>query len=302
MTFPLSRRSFIGKSAATAAIATTAASLHHRLNAAEERGGLKGRVNHSVCKWCYPKIDLEDFCVAGKEIGLTSVDLMQPSDMKVLKKHGLTCAMVSNPTIEGLGGKKLGGIERAWNRVEHHDKLVEAYTAQIDAVAAVGLVNLICFSGNRDGLADELGIENCAKGLKRIMKHAEAKKVTISMELLNSKVNHPDYQCDKSAWGVELCKAIGSDNFKLLYDIYHMQIMEGDVIATIRASHPYFSHYHTGGVPGRNEIDDSQELNYPAVMQAVVATGFKGFVAQEFIPKREDKIDSLNQGVRICDV
>ena len=302
MTSPISRRSFIGKSTATAAIAATAASLQHRLSAAEERGGLKGRVNHSVCKWCYPKIDLEDFCVAGKEIGLTSVDLMQPSDMKVLKKHGMTCAMVSNPTIDGPDGKQLGGITRAWNRVEHHDKLVEAYTAQIDAVAAVGLDNLICFSGNRDGLADELGIENCAKGLKRIMKHAESKKVTISMELLNSKVNHPDYQCDKSAWGVELCKAIGSDNFKLLYDIYHMQIMEGDVIATIRASHPYFSHYHTGGVPGRNEIDDTQELNYPAIMQAVVATGFKGFVAQEFIPKREDKIASLNQGVRICDV
>lgn len=302
MNAPTSRRRFLGQSASTAAIAATAASLHHRLDAAEAQGGLKGRVNHSVCKWCYPKIELEDFCLASKEIGLTSIDLLQPSDMEVLKKHGLTCAMVSNPTIEGPNGKELGGITRAWNRVEHHDKLVEAYEAQIQAVADAGLKNLICFSGNRDGLDDEVGIENCAKGLKRIMKLAEDKGVLISMELLNSKVNHPDYQCDTSAWGVALCNAVGSENFKLLYDIYHMQIMEGDIIATIRKYHPYFSHYHTGGVPGRNEIDETQELNYPAIMQAVVATGFKGFVAQEFISKREDKLASLTQGVTICDV
>ncbi len=302
MNTSLSRRSFIGKSAGTALITATAASLHHRLQAAEEKGNLKGRVNHSVCKWCYPKVSLKDLCVAGKDIGLTSIDLLQPADMEVLKPHGLTCAMVSNPTIEGPDGKALGGITRAWNRVEHHDKLVEAYEAQIKAVADAGLKNLICFSGNREGLDDEVGIQNCAKGLKRVLKLAEDKGVTLSMELLNSKVNHPDYQCDKSAWGVALCQAIDSDHFKLLYDIYHMQIMEGDVIATIRAKHPYFSHYHTGGVPGRNEIDETQELNYPAIMKAVVATGFKGFVAQEFIPKREDKIASLNQGVSICDV
>lgn len=292
----------MGKTASTAVIATTAASLHHRLEAAESKGKLQGRVRHSVCKWCYPKVSLDELCIAGKDIGLTSIDLLQPKDMEVVKKHGLTCAMVSNPTIKGADGKDLGGITRAWNRVEHHDKLVEAYEAQIQAVADAGLNNLICFSGNRDGLDDEVGLQNSAKGLKRIMKLAEDKGVTISMELLNSKVNHPDYQCDKSAWGVALCQAIDSERFKLLYDIYHMQIMEGDVIATIRANHPYFSHYHTGGVPGRNEIDETQELNYPAIMRAVVATGFKGFVAQEFIPKREDKIASLTQGVQICDV
>jgi hydroxypyruvate isomerase len=283
-------------------IATTAASLHHRLEAAEEKGSLKGRVNHSVCKWCYPKVTLEELCVAGKEMGLTSIDLLQPSDMEVLKKHGYTCAMLSGPSVAGPGGKKLGGIENGWNREENHDALVTGYEAQIKAAAAVGLKNVICFSGNRDGLDDEVGVANCAKGLKRIMKVAEEHKVLITMELLNSKVNHPDYQCDKSAWGVALCDAIGSEQFKLLYDIYHMQIMEGDVVATIRKSHSYFSHYHTGGVPGRNEIDDSQELNYPAIMEAVVATGFKGFVAQEFIPKREDKLASLKQGVSICDV
>ncbi len=298
----LKRRVFIKRTAGTAAIAATVTSLQHRLQAAEAQGKLKGRVNHSVCKWCYPKISLEDLCIAGKEMGLASIDLLQPSDLEVLKKHGLTCAMVSNPTIEGPYGKPLGGITRAWNRTEHHDKLVEAHEGQIDSMAQSGLKNLICFSGNRDGLDDEQGLRNCATGLKRVMKRAEEKGVTISMELLNSKVNHPDYQCDKSSWGVALCNAVDSENFKLLYDIYHMQIMEGDVIATIRANHPYFSHYHTGGVPGRNEIDETQELNYGAIMKAVVDTGFKGYVAQEFIPKREDKIASLLQGVTICDV
>ena len=297
-----SRRSFIGKSAGAALIATTAAHLHDRLQAAEEKSRLKGRVNHSACKWCYPKVSLEDLCIAGKDIGLTSIDLLQPAAMKVLKKYDLTCAMVGNPTIRGRDGKPLGGIGRAWNHVEHHDKLVEAYEAQIEAVAKAGLTNLICFSGNRDGLDDEVGVKNCAQGIKRILKLAEKKKVILSMELLNSKVNHPDYQCDKTPWGVALCQAIDSENFKLLYDIYHMQIMEGDVIATIRANHPYFSHYHTGGVPGRHEIDETQELNYPAIIETVVATGFKGFVAQEFIPEREDKLASLKQGVMICDV
>ncbi len=302
MASPFSRRSFLGKTAVTATIASTAASLHHRLQAAEEKGALKGRINHSVCKWCYPKVGLKEFCEASKEIGLTSIDLLQPADMETLKPFGLTCAMISNPETDGPNGKKIGGISRAWNRVEHHDKLVEAYEAQIDAAAKLGLSNVICFSGNRDGQDDEVGLQNCAKGLKRLMKRAEEKKVVLTMELLNSKVNHPDYQCDHTSWGVALCKLIGSDHFKLLYDIYHMQIMEGDVIATIRSSHPYISHYHTGGVPGRNEIDESQELYYPAIMEAVVATGFKGFVAQEFIPKREDVIASLQQGVEICDI
>ena len=164
------------------------------------------------------------------------------------------------------------------------------------------MTNLICFSGNRAGLDDEKGLENCALGLKRIMKLAEEKQVTIAMELLNSRVNHKDYQCDHTAWGVELCQRISSERFKLLYDIYHMQIMEGDLIATIKKHHRHFAHYHTGGVPGRNEIDDTQEIHYPAVMKAIVETGFKGHVAQEFIPKRKDVIASLRQGVGICDV
>ena len=294
----ISRRSAVRRIAVTSAVAAMAGSLNQRLFAADAAAaGMKGRINHSVCKWCYPKVSLEELCVAGKDMGLASVELLNPSDFPTLKKHGLTCAMVSNPVIEGLGG-----IERAWNRVEHHDRLVTAYEERIKQVAEAGMTNLICFSGNRAGLPDDKGIENCALGLKRIMSTAEKHKVTIVMELLNSRVNHKDYQCDRTEWGVELCKAIGSERFKLLYDIYHMQIMEGDLIVRIKKFNPYIAHYHTGGVPGRNEIDETQEINYPAVMKAIVDTGFKGHVAQEFIPKRDDKIASLKQGVQICDV
>jgi len=280
----------------TVSILAASAALSRRLQAADAQ--TKGRVNHSVCKWCYPKQSVEDLCIAGKDFGLHSVELLHPIDFPTLKKHDMTCAMVSSPDADGHG---LGGIERAWNRVEHHDKLVEAYEERIKQVAGAGMVNLICFSGNRKGLEDEKGIENCAAGLKRIMATAEKYNVNICMELLNSKVNHKDYQCDHTPWGVEVCKRVGSERMKLLYDIYHMQIMEGDMIATIKKYKEYLAHYHTGGVPGRNEIDDSQEINYPAVMRAIVDTGYKGFVAQEFIPKR-DPITSLRQAVGICDV
>jgi hydroxypyruvate isomerase len=301
MNSKLSRRAALRQTAASAAIFATAASMHGRLSAADARSGLKGRVHHSVCKWCYPKVSLEDLCVAGREMGLQSIELLQPADFPVLKQHGLVCAMVSNPTAEA-GGVKVGGIPKAWNRVEYHDALVAAYEPQIKAASEAGFPNVICFSGNRDSMDEETGLKNCAAGLKRLMAFAEKHKVTLVMELLNSRVNHKDYMCDKSAWGVELCKRIGSERFKLLYDIYHMQIMEGDVINTIKRDHSYFAHYHTGGVPGRAEIDDTQELNYPAIMRAIMETGFKGFTAQEFIPKRPDALGSLRQGVRICDV
>jgi hydroxypyruvate isomerase len=293
-----SRRSFLRSSAA----ALAAASLSQRLSAADAVSGTKGRVNHSACKWCYPKVSLEDLCTAGKEMGLTSIDLLQPADFPTLQKHGLTCAMVSNPTIKGPDGKNLGGIERAWNRKEHHDLLVQAYEPQIAAVADAGMKHLICFSGNREKLDDEAGLKNCAEGLKRLMALCEKRGVVLCMELLNSRVNHPDYQCDKSAWGIALCKEIGSANFRLLYDIYHMQIMEGDVIATIKRSHEYFAHYHTGGVPGRHEIDETQELNYAPIMRAIVETGHTGHVAQEFIPAKPDALASLKQAVGICSV
>ncbi|SKC87413.1 hydroxypyruvate isomerase family protein [Ohtaekwangia koreensis] len=290
-----SRRSAIMKIAGSAAVAAAGLSLSHRLSAAEAalEGNLKGKVNHSACRWCYSSIPLEDLCKAAKNIGLSSIELTGPEEWPILKKYGLTSAM---PWGAGKG------ITEGFNNPALHDELVKSYTDIIPKAAAAGLNQIICFSGNRNGLDDEKGIENCAIGLKRLMPIAEKYKVTMSMELLNSKVDHHDYQCDHTAWGAALCDKVGSDSFKLLYDIYHMQIMEGDVIATIRKFNKYISHYHTGGVPGRNEIDETQELNYPAIMKAIVETGFKGYVAQEFIPKREDKIASLKQGVLICDV
>lgn len=254
---------------------------------------LRGTVKHSVCRWCYNDIPLEDLCKAAKEIGIASVELVGPEEWPVLKKYGLTSAM---PWGAGMG------IDKGFNNPEYHEELVKSYTEVVPRVAAAGYKQIICFSGNRNGLDDRTGIENCAEGLKQLMPIAEKYDVTLSMELLNSKKDHPDYQCDHTEWGVALCKAVGSEHFKLLYDIYHMQIMEGDVIATIRKYHSFISHYHTAGVPGRNEIGDSQELYYPAIMRAIVETGYKGFVGQEFIPKKEDKIASLKEGVLICDV
>jgi hydroxypyruvate isomerase len=290
-----SRRNAMKKIVSGAAVALTGASLAHRVNAAEAmlENTTKGKVNHSVCRWCYQAIPLEDLCKAAKDIGISSIELVGPEEWPVLQKYGLTSAL---PWGAGKG------ITEGFNNPALHDELVKSYETIIPKAAAAGYKQIICFSGNRKGLDDEKGIENCAVGLKRLMPIAEKHKVTMVMELLNSKVDHHDYQCDHTEWGVALCDKVGSDQFKLLYDIYHMQIMEGDVIATIRKYSKYISHFHTGGVPGRNEIDETQELNYPAIMKAITDTGFKGFVAQEFIPKREDKIGSLRQGVQICDV
>ena len=289
-----SRRTALKMAAATS-VALVGTSLTNRISAAEAvlETGLKGKVNHSVCRWCYESIPLEDLCKAANKIGLSSIELTGPDEWPILKKYGLTSAM---PWGAGKG------INQGFNDLKYHDELVKSYEEIIPKVAAAGLNQIICFSGNRNGIDDYQGIKNCAIGLKRLMSIAEKHKVTMVMELLNSKVNHKDYQCDHTNWGAALCDAVGSDRFKLLYDIYHMQIMEGDVIATIKEYNKYISHYHTGGVPGRNEIDETQELNYPAIMKAIVDTGFKGYVAQEFIPKRPDKIASLKQGVQICDI
>jgi hydroxypyruvate isomerase len=278
--------------------------MHHRLEAADAAAGtaLKGRIHHSACKWCYDKIPFEDLCRAGKEMGLTSIDLVDPPDFAMMKKYGLTTAMVSFPTIDGPGGKKVGSIPHGLNRPEHHDLLLQAYEPLMEQSAAFGAKQIICFSGNRDGIDPETGLKHCADGLKKLLPLAEKHGITLVMELLNSRVNHPDYMCDTSAWGIQLCEAVGSERFKLLFDIYHMQIMEGDIIATIKKNHRYFAHYHTGGVPGRHEIDDSQELQYPAIMRAIADTGYQGWVAQEFLPAKPDKLASLRQAVGICDV
>lgn len=291
----LSSRRIALKAMAAGTTAVMATSLFKRVAAAEKTTPLplKGRINHSVCRWCYPSIPLPSLCEAAKAIGITAVDLVGPDEWPVLKQYGLHAAMPHG------AGK---GITEGFNDPALHDELVASYENLIPLVADAGYDQLICFSGNRRGLDDEAGIHHCASGLKRLMGTAERHGVTLVMELLNSKVDHPDYQCDHTAWGAALCNAVGSDRFKLLYDIYHMQIMEGDVIATIRKYHPYIAHYHTGGVPGRNEIDETQELNYPAIMKAIAETGFKGYVAQEFIPKRPQPLDSLAQAIRICDV
>ena len=253
----------------------------------------KRKINHAVCRWTYNFLPLEDLCKVSKNIGLTAIDLVGPAEWAILKKYGLDSSMCNGAEIS---------LTEGWNNVQHHKTLIANYTKHIDLVAAAGYRNLICFSGNRKGLADAQGLDNCAVGLSQIMRYAEQRNVVIQMELFNSKIDHPDYMCDSSAWGIALCKKLGSENFKLLYDIYHMQINEGDIIRTIKNNHQYFGHYHTAGVPGRHEIDDSQELNYPAIMRAIVDTGFKGYVAQEFIPVAQNKIASLKKAIKICDV
>ncbi len=302
MTTPVTRRTALKQLGLGATLAASGVAGSQAAETAETKDmPLKGRVKHSVCRWCYNDIPLEELAAAAAKMRLRSVELIQPGDFATVRAHGLICAMVSNPTAK-VGGVDVGGITRAWNRREHHDALVPAYEAHLRATAEAGYPNLICFSGNRDGLSDAEGLENCAAGLRRVVPLAENLGVTVCMELLNSRVNHPDYMCDHTEWGVELCRRVGSERFKLLYDIYHMQIMEGDVIATIRRHHQFIAHYHTGGVPGRHEIDETQELNYPAIMRAILDTGFTGCVAQEFVPARADKLASLQQGVRICDV
>lgn len=254
---------------------------------------LKNNINHSVCQWCFRGVPLEDLVIASKEMGIKSVELLNSEQWPVAIKHGLTCAMGYATSIS---------LNKGFNDPTLHQQLLNDYSVSISKAAEAGLKNLICFSGNTNGLSSEQGLENCAKGLEPVLKIAAKYNITVCMELLNSKIDHKDYQCDHTAWGVQLCEKLGSPNFKLLYDIYHMQIMEGDVIGTLTKNKDYIGHYHTAGVPGRHEIDDTQELNYPAIMKAIAATGFKGFVAQEFIPAKPDKISSLKQAVEICDI
>lgn len=254
---------------------------------------LKGKINHSVARWCFSDFDVETLCVEAKKIGITGIDLVGPNDWPILKKHNLVSTMCNGAELNLVDG---------FNDQKFHEQLIKNYTEMIPLVAKAGYKNLICFSGNKRGKTDEEGWNNCVLGLKKLIPLAEKHQVTLVMELLNSKIDHKDYQCDKTSWGVELAKRLNSENFKLLYDIYHMQIDEGDVIRTIRENHKYIAHYHTGGVPGRNEIDETQELNYSTIMKAIAATGFTGFVGQEFIPKQKDKIASLKKAIEICDI
>ena len=247
----LSRRSSIKKALAAITLASTQANAFSLPFEPVKPLVLKGNINHSVCKWCYGKIPLESFAQDCKKMGIKSIELLGPAEWPVLQKYGLTCAL---PNGAGMG------IEKGFNDLALHDELVKSYEEIFPKLKEAGYTTVICFSGNRRGMSDVDGMRNCAIGLRRLMASAEKYNITMIMELLNSKVNHPDYMCDHTAWGAGLCEMVGSERFKLLYDIYHMQIMEGDVIASIRKYHKYIGHYHTGGVPGRNEIDDSQEL------------------------------------------
>ncbi|MBV6522587.1 MAG: hypothetical protein MNPFHGCM_02735 [Gemmatimonadaceae bacterium] len=286
-----SRRTFLGVSLgaiATGTLGPEGVQARHWSSLAVPR---TGRLQQSVCRWCYDGIPLEQLCRAAEEMGLKSVELLGEREWHVPKQFGLTCAMANGPSTIAVG----------FNRPNEHDRLVAESERLLQLIAAQGLPNMIVFSGNRGGMSDGEGLENCARGLRRVAPIAERLGVTVCMELLNSKIDHRDYQCDRTPWGVELVKRVGSPRFRLLYDIYHMQIMEGDVIRTIRENIQHIAHFHTAGVPGRHEIDETQELYYPQIARAIVETGFTGYLAQEFVPSR-DPLTSLRQGVSICDV
>ncbi len=300
MSSEITRRRFLAAGAAAAAGAS--AGIGALLSPSTTHAATNDRLppvasfRHSVCRWPFPKLTVDQLSRMAQELGLDSVELLEPEEWAIARRYGLTCAM-GYATVPDPRSR----LTRGFNRVEHHAWLLPAYERAIPLAAAAKIPNLICFSGNRDGMSDEQGLDVCARGLAALMPAAERHGVTICMELLNSKVDHPDYQCDRTPWGVSLVRRIGSNRFRLLYDIYHMQIMEGDVIRTIRDNHEYIAHYHTAGVPGRHEIDDSQELNYPAIMRAIAGTGFAGYVAQEFIPTRDPRT-ALAEAVRLCTV
>lgn len=254
----------------------------------------KGNINHSVCKWTYDFLTLDELCATVKKIGFSAIDLCTPSEWATLKKYNIFCSMCYH------GGEV--SLTKGFNDTQYHPSLIKDYTDAIPLVAAAGYKNIICFSGNKNGMDDETGMKNCITGLKQILPLAEKNNVIVQMEVFNSKVDHKDYMADNTKWAFELVRRIGSPNFKILYDIYHMQIDEGDVIHTITDNHEMIGHYHTAGVPGRHEIDETQELFYPAIMRAIVKTGYKDYVAQEFIPEAEDKIASLYKAIAICDV
>ena len=271
----MTRRTFLPAAAAPLALSATR----------------KGRLKQSVCRWCYKDTALETLARESAQLGLKGIDLIGPDEWPVVKKYGLTPSMTT-------GG---GTIPDGLNRKENHARIEQQFRENIPRAAAAGVPNVITFSGNRRGQADAEGIENCVIGLNRVKAIAEDKGITICLELLNSKVNHKDYQCDHTAWGVEVIKRVGSPRVKLLYDIYHMQIMEGDVIRTIQENIAHIAHFHTGGVPGRHELDGTQELNYRAIAEAIAKLGFPGYVAHEFIPVR-DPLKSLAEAVDLCDV
>ena len=283
------------RQALTAAGAALLAGASREIAAAPQEGRrvLKGRLKQSVCRWCYAKIPLRDFFKSVAELGLPAVDLLGEDDWAVAAEYGLICSMGQ---IKGTGT-----IPDALNVRANHDAIVQNFERGLPIAARHKVPNVITFFGNRRGMPDAEAIENCVAGLNRVKKAAEDHGVTVCVELLNSKVDHKDYQGDHTAFGVAVVKAVNSPRVKLLYDIYHMQIMEGDLIRTIRDNREHIAHFHTGGVPGRNELDDTQEVNWRTVADAIADMGFDGYFAHEFIPKR-DPLTSLREAVALCEV
>jgi len=286
----LSRRDAL-KSAGTIAMA---AAMNGTTSSAQTSSVKNGRLKQSVCRWCYQRIPLDDFLQGVAAIGLTAVDLLQPDEWDVAAKYGIRCST-------GYPGEGGGTIPDGLNNPALHDRIEATFKGVLPKAKAMKVPNLITFFGNRKGMPDAQAIDNCVTALNRLKPMAEDHGVTIVVELLNSKVDHKDYQGDHTPFGVEVMKRVNSPHVRLLYDIYHMQIMEGDVIRTIRDHHQWIAHYHTGGVPGRNEIDSSQELFYPAIARAIADTGFQGYFAHEFIPKREPLV-SLREAVTLCEI
>jgi len=285
-------RSFTRRALLKSSVVGAAATVVPTLAAGPDAATRKGRIHQSVCQWCYPHIPLEQLAEYAAKIGLRGVDLLQPEEYEIPRRYGLVCTM-------GYAGG--GDIGKALNRVENHAAIEQAFRTNIPKAAKAGVPNVITFSGNRAGMPDDEGARNTIAGLNRVKKVAEDHGVTICVELLNSKVNHPDYMCDHTAWGVRVVQEVNSPNVKLLYDIYHMQIMEGDLIDTIRRNMQWMGHFHTGGVPGRHELDGTQEIQWDGVMRAIAEAGFRGYVAHEFVPAG-DPLESLRKAAELCDV
>jgi hydroxypyruvate isomerase len=286
----LSRRSLLTNAALSGAAMASASSASR--SEEPKPTPRKGRIKQSVSRWCYKDIPLDQLCEYSAQIGCKAIDLLGPEDYEVPRRYGLICAMAY------AGG---GDLPNALNRVENHAKIEEGFRKNIPLAAKASIPNVITFSGNRNGMSDEEGARNTIAGLNRVKNIAEDNGVVICLELLNSKVDHKDYMCDHTAWGVNVVSQVNSPNVKLLYDIYHMQIMEGDLVRTIQNNIQWIAHFHTGGVPGRHELDGTQEVQWDGVMRGIAATGFKGYVAHEFVPTRDPRT-SLREAVELCDV
>ncbi len=284
-------RSMNRRNALKLAVVSPTLALSDKIRSNKSSMDVRNSMKHSISRWCYGSTDIHTLIKWCKELGISSIELLDKEEYEIVLDAGLDCAVVN--------GSKLG-ITKGFNNPSLHAQLLNDYSVLIPEMAKAGLKTIITFSGNRNGMSDEEGLANCVKGLKPVVRLAEEHGIMVIMELLNSYVDHADYMCDHTEWGVDLVDALGSDHFRLLYDIYHMQIMEGNVVNNIKKYSDYIAHYHSGGVPGRNEINENQELNYPFIIKSIIETGYDGFLGQEFVPSKENAFDSLKEAIQIC--